>query len=72
MINLTYFSDWQCDSEIEDEFLPVVTEASLLVLTRVGETGDHSPTPTSVQSDTQNGMCLTNYLSLISDILNII
>ncbi|XP_018365347.1 PREDICTED: uncharacterized protein LOC108762717 [Trachymyrmex cornetzi] len=46
--------DWQCDSEIEDEFLPVVTEASLLVLTRVGETGDHSPTPTSVQSDTQN------------------
>ncbi|KYM98995.1 PREDICTED: uncharacterized protein LOC108777092 [Cyphomyrmex costatus] len=46
--------EWQCDSEIEDEFLPLVTEANMLVLTRVGETGDHSPTPTSVQSDTQN------------------
>ncbi|XP_011866738.1 PREDICTED: uncharacterized protein LOC105561400 [Vollenhovia emeryi] len=46
--------EWQCDSEIEDEFLPVVTEANLQVLNRVGETGDHSPTPTSVQSDTQN------------------
>ncbi|XP_036142436.1 uncharacterized protein LOC105840904 isoform X2 [Monomorium pharaonis] len=46
--------EWQCDSEIEDEFLPVVTEANLQVLNRVGETGDHSPTPTSMQSDTQN------------------
>lgn len=46
--------EWQCDSEIEDEFLPVVTEANLQVLNRVGETGDHSPTPTSGLSDTQN------------------
>lgn len=45
---------WTSDSEIEDEFLPVVTEANLQVLNRVGETGDQSPTPTSVHSDTQN------------------
>ncbi|EZA62677.1 hypothetical protein X777_07492 [Ooceraea biroi] len=38
--------DWRCDSDIEDEFLPVVTEANLQVLNRVGETGDRSPTPT--------------------------
>lgn len=46
--------EWGCDSEIGDEFLPVVTEANLEVLNRVGDTGDHSPTPTSVLSDTQN------------------
>lgn len=46
--------EWECDSEIGDEFLPVVTEANLQVLNRVGDTGDHSPTPTSVLSDTQN------------------
>ncbi|GAB1868518.1 hypothetical protein CAJAP_09641 [Camponotus japonicus] len=46
--------EWECDSEIGDEFLPVVTEANLQVLNRVGDTGDHSPTPTSVVSDTQN------------------
>ncbi|KZC13007.1 PREDICTED: protein FAM134C-like [Dufourea novaeangliae] len=41
------------DSEIE-EFLPAVTEDNLQVLTRAGESGDHSPTPTSVLSDAQN------------------
>lgn len=41
------------DSEIE-EFLPAVTEDSLEVLTRAGESGDQSPTPTSVLSDVQN------------------
>lgn len=46
--------EWQCDSEIDDEFLPLVTEANLQVLNRVGETGDHSPTPTSILSDCQN------------------
>lgn len=46
--------EWECDSEIGDEFLPVVTEANLQVLNRVGDTGDHSPTPTSVLSDIQN------------------
>lgn len=56
LIYASSLSDWQCDSEIEDEFLPVVTEANLQVLNRVGETGDHSPTPTSVLSDTQNGI----------------
>lgn len=44
-------SEW--DSEIE-EFLPAVTEDSLEVLTRAGESGDQSPTPTSVLSDVQN------------------
>lgn len=43
--------DW--DNEIE-EFLPAVTEDSLQVLTRAGESGDQSPTPTSVLSDVQN------------------
>lgn len=52
---ILFFSEWECDSEIGDEFLPVVTEANLQVLNRVGDTGDHSPTPTSVLSDTQNG-----------------
>ncbi|XP_076242454.1 uncharacterized protein LOC143184277 [Calliopsis andreniformis] len=41
------------DSEIE-EFLPTVTEDNLQVLTRAGESGDQSPTPTSVLSDAQN------------------
>ncbi|XP_076473746.1 uncharacterized protein LOC117156770 isoform X2 [Bombus vancouverensis nearcticus] len=41
------------DSEIE-EFLPAVTEDNLQVLTRAGESGDQSPTPTSVLSDAQN------------------
>ncbi|XP_076671153.1 uncharacterized protein LOC143370226 [Andrena cerasifolii] len=41
------------DSEI-DEFLPAVTEDNLQVLTRAGESGDQSPTPTSVLSDAQN------------------
>ncbi|KAG6801522.1 hypothetical protein HZU73_03097 [Apis mellifera caucasica] len=41
------------DSEIE-EFLPAVTEDNLQVLTRAGESGDQSPTPTSVLSDVQN------------------
>ncbi|XP_043264507.1 reticulophagy regulator 3-like isoform X1 [Colletes gigas] len=41
------------DSEIE-EFLPAVTEDNLQVLTRAGESGDQSPTPTSVISDAQN------------------
>lgn len=41
------------DSEIED-FLPAVTEDNLQVLTRAGESGDHSPTPTSMSSDLQN------------------
>lgn len=52
---MLFFSAWECDSEIGDEFLPVVTEANLQVLNRVGDTGDHSPTPTSVLSDTPNG-----------------
>ncbi|XP_017888301.1 reticulophagy regulator 3-like [Ceratina calcarata] len=43
--------DW--DNEIE-EFLPAVTEDNLQVLTRAGESGDQSPTPTSVLSDVQN------------------
>lgn len=43
------------DSEIE-EFLPAVTEDNLQVLTRAGESGDQSPTPTSVLSDVQNGI----------------
>lgn len=60
-----FFSEWQCDSEIEDEFLPVVTEANLQVLNRVGETGDHSPTPTSVQSDTQNGIATNLFITSI-------
>jgi len=59
MLPFIYFLEWQCDSEIEDEFLPVVTEANLQVLNRVGETGDHSPTPTSVLSDTQNGIAIS-------------
>ncbi|XP_076648996.1 uncharacterized protein LOC143356850 [Halictus rubicundus] len=41
------------DSEIE-EFLPAVTEDNLQVLARAGESGDQSPTPTSVLSDAQN------------------
>lgn len=41
------------DSEIED-FLPAVTDDNLEVLTRAGESGDHSPTPPSVLSDAQN------------------
>lgn len=41
------------DSEIE-EFLPAVTEDNLQVLTRAGESGDQTPTPTSVLSDAQN------------------
>lgn len=41
------------DSEIE-EFLPAVTEDNLQVLTRAGESGDQSPTPTSMLSDAQN------------------
>ncbi|OAD58650.1 hypothetical protein WN48_10534, partial [Eufriesea mexicana] len=40
------------DSEIE-EFLPAVTEDNLQVLTRAGESGDQSPTPTSVLSDAE-------------------
>lgn len=40
------FQGWRYESDIEDEFLPVVTEANLQVLNRVGETGDRSPTPT--------------------------
>ncbi|XP_076761172.1 uncharacterized protein LOC143429403 isoform X2 [Xylocopa sonorina] len=43
------------DSEIE-EFLPAVTEDNLQVLTRAGESGDQSPTPTSVLSDAQNDL----------------
>ncbi|XP_076168708.1 uncharacterized protein LOC143147381 isoform X2 [Ptiloglossa arizonensis] len=45
------YKEW--DSEIE-EFLPAVTEDNLQVLTRAGESGDQSPTPTSVLSDAQN------------------
>lgn len=62
--------DWKYDSDIEDdEFLPVVTEANLLVLTRVGETGDHSPTPTSVQSDTPNDSFYDeNFLEILQKI----
>ncbi|XP_046824528.1 uncharacterized protein LOC124426644 [Vespa crabro] len=41
------------DSEVE-EFLPIVTEDNLQVLKRAGESGDHSPTPSSLQSDIQN------------------
>ncbi|KAK2587518.1 hypothetical protein KPH14_003214 [Odynerus spinipes] len=41
------------DSEVE-EFLPIVTEDNLQLLKRAGESGDHSPTPSSLQSDVQN------------------
>jgi hypothetical protein len=54
----------ECDSEIDDEFLPLVTEANLQVLSRVGETGDHSPTPTSILSDGQNGtMMISSFVT---------
>ncbi|XP_012249326.1 uncharacterized protein LOC100749707 isoform X2 [Bombus impatiens] len=48
------------DSEIE-EFLPAVTEDNLQVLTRAGESGDQSPTPTSVLSDAQNGLKIPSH-----------
>ncbi|XP_048265809.1 uncharacterized protein LOC100651229 isoform X3 [Bombus terrestris] len=48
------------DSEIE-EFLPAVTEDNLQVLTRAGESGDQSPTPTSVLSDAQNGLKMPSH-----------
>ena len=59
-VNFHSISEW--DSEIE-EFLPAVTEDNLQVLTRAGESGDQSPTPTSVLSDAQNG--IISYLILI-------
>lgn len=48
---ITSHREW--DSEVE-EFLPAVTEDSLQVLKMAGESGDHSPTPLSKQSDSQN------------------
>ncbi|CAK9828284.1 hypothetical protein ANTRET_LOCUS5841 [Anthophora retusa] len=48
---LLLHKEW--DSEIE-EFLPAVTEDNLQILTRAGESGDQSPTPTSVLSDALN------------------
>lgn len=53
------------DSEIE-EFLPAVTEDNLQVLTRAGESGDQSPTPTSVLSDVQNGITNCSILLIIA------
>ncbi|KAI4496936.1 hypothetical protein M0804_000746 [Polistes exclamans] len=49
----TLISHREWDSEVE-EFLPAVTEDSLQVLKMAGESGDHSPTPLSKQSDNQN------------------
>ncbi|XP_043493388.1 uncharacterized protein LOC122518494 [Polistes fuscatus] len=48
---ITSHREW--DSEVE-EFLPAVTEDSLQVLKMAGESGDHSPTPLSKQSDNQH------------------
>ncbi|KAI4497092.1 hypothetical protein M0802_007838 [Mischocyttarus mexicanus] len=49
----TVISHREWDSEVE-EFLPAVTEDNLQVLKMAGESGDHSPTPLSKQSDSQN------------------
>lgn len=39
-----------------------MTEDNLQLLKRAGESGDHSPTPSSLQSDIQNGsMTLYSY-----------
>lgn len=54
-VNLEQLLCTEWDSEIE-EFLPAVTEDNLQVLTRAGESGDQSPTPTSMLSDAQNGI----------------
>ncbi|XP_020298362.1 uncharacterized protein LOC109862665 [Pseudomyrmex gracilis] len=54
LFNWRKIKEWYYDSDNEDEFLPVVSEANLQVLHRFGETGDNSPTPTSVISETQN------------------
>lgn len=47
-----FWTEW--DSEIE-EFLPAVTEDNLQVLKLAGDSGDHSPTSTSVASNIKNG-----------------
>ncbi|XP_071649001.1 uncharacterized protein [Temnothorax longispinosus] len=66
--DISKIKHWQCNSEIEDEFLPIVTEANLQVLNRVGETGDHSPTPTSVRSDTQNDSFYEDFIEGLQEI----
>lgn len=42
-----------------------MTEDNLQLLKRAGESGDHSPTPSSLQSDIQHGM--TSYLHILAN-----